>query len=142
MPAPTTTYASDQVVVVIQGNTIVGLMPDSGVKVERDEEAFKKVTGQDGTVSRSRNANRSGKITLVLQQTSPSNDVLTALAQLDELAGTSIGTGMVKDLSGRTLHSTNSCWVQKQPENEFGSDIKPRTWVIDTGLLTMNTAGN
>lgn len=142
MPAPTTTYASDQVNVVIQGNTIVGFMPDSVVKVGRDEDAFKKIVGADGTVSRARNANRAGFIEITLQQTSPSNDVLSALAQLDELTANAIGTGLVKDLSGRTLHATNSCWVKKQPENEFGAEVKGRTWVIDTGALNMNTAGN
>ena len=120
------TYASDEVRIIVGGVPISGLADGTFVSVARDEQAFTKVTGADGTTSRAKSANRSGSITLTLSQTSPSNDVLSALAVADEETGAGVVPVLIKDGSGRSVHATDAAWVQKMPDRVRQGDHRPR----------------
>ena len=52
-------------------NSVVA--PDTFISVSRDEDSFFKTVGADGTVARTRNANRSGTIEITLMQNSEVN---------------------------------------------------------------------
>ena len=136
------TYASDEVRIIVGGIPISGLADGTFVSVARDEQAFTKVTGADGTTSRAKSANRSGSITLTLSQTSPSNDVLSALAVADEETGAGVVPVLIKDGSGRSVHATDAAWVQKMPDAEDGKEITDREWVLDCARITNFIGGN
>jgi hypothetical protein len=136
------TYSSQQVVVSVTGVPMTGVADGDFCKITRDEDAFHKVIGADGLASRSRNANQGGTITVILQSTSPSNAVLSALATTDELFATGVGTVVVKDLSGSTVCVAQNGWVKKKPEITLAQEQNNREWVIDCDRLTMNVGGN
>jgi hypothetical protein len=142
MSEPLATYSSQLVQVIFNGFPILGYADGDFCKITRDEEAFFKKTGADGSTSRARNANQAGAIELTLQSTSPSNDVLSTQAELDELFNGGFGTAVVKDASGNTLWSAQNAWVKKRAETTFSKEQNTRVWVLDCDRLTGHVGGN
>jgi len=136
------TYAADEVRIVVGGAPITGLADGTFVSVSRDEQAYNKVTGADGTTSRAKTANRAGTITLTLQQTSPANDVLSGYMIADEQDNSGVVPVLVKDGSGRTVVSAASAYVQQAPDADFSKDIEEREWVLECAGIDMFVGGN
>ena len=114
------------------------------VTIVRDEDSFTKNIGADGEPARAKSNNKGGSITCVLQQTSPSNLLLSALHQLDEIspAGDGVVPTLVEDLQGTSLFTAAESWIKKGPSAEYAADITVREWVIDTGNLVAVYGGN
>lgn len=136
------TYIPNKVLVIIGGIPIQGFSEDSMVKTVRDEDTFMKKVGVQGEVSRSQNHNTSGSVTITLMQTSPSNDVLSGFAALDELTGAGVVPVLIKDLSGSSTYFSSTAWVKKPPEAAYGKEIGTREWVFDTAEMDVFNGGN
>jgi hypothetical protein len=136
------TYAPDEMTLVVGGVVMSGFADGTFITVSRDEQAFNKVTGADGTVSRAKTANRSGTLALVLTQTSPSNDVLSGFMIADELANQGVVPVLLKDKSGRTVVFSSAAWVQQSPDAAFSKNIENREWTLDCGRLEIFIGGN
>jgi hypothetical protein len=82
----------------------------------------------------------SADITINLQQTSPSNDRLTAIFGINR-AGLAVPLSL-RD-SGRTLLSAATAWVKKFPDVGYASaGIETRTWVLTTDRMDGLVGGN
>lgn len=136
------TYASDEVQIIVGGVPMSGLADGTFVTISRDEQAFTKVTGADGSTSRSKSANRAGTITITLKQTSPANDVLSGFMIADEQSNNGVVPIMVKDTGGRTLHYASAAWVQQMPDQDFAKEISNREWVMDCARIDSFVGGN
>ncbi|HKL77616.1 MAG TPA: phage protein [Gammaproteobacteria bacterium] len=136
------TYAAESVRIIVGGVPISGLADGTFVSISRDEQAYNKTTGADGTTSRSRTGNRAGTIAITLQQTSPSNDTLSGFMLADEASDQGVVPVLIKDTSGRTLHYANSAWVQQKPDEEFGKEISDREWTLDCARIDSFVGGN
>ncbi len=123
-------YSPADVALSVHGNIISGFSDGAMVVVEREVDAFTKVVGADGEVSRTRSANKSGSVTITLKQDSDSNSILGAIAALDELTGAETGPLALTDLAGNTVFAAN-CWVKKLPKVEYGKDLTNREWVLE-----------
>jgi hypothetical protein len=142
MAAGVYSYASDEVQIIVGGVPMSGLADGTFVSISRDEQAFTKVTGADGSTSRSKSANRAGSITITLKQTSPANDVLSGFMIADEQSNNGVVPVMVKDTGGRTLHYASAAWVQKMPDQDFSKEISNREWVMDCARINSFVGGN
>ena len=141
MPDPQT-FSPEDITLTINGVRITGFMDGTFINAERDEDSYTKSTGGDGQTARVRNPNRSGFITFTLQQTSPSNDVLSAQNALDELTGAGTGAALVKDSSGNTVVGGVG-WVRKPANVGIGKELEGREWTIDIASpMTMIVGGN
>ena len=132
-------------VVVTLGAIIVGYMDGSFVKVARNEATFKTQVGAGGDVTRVRSRNKTGAVTITLQQSSPSNDYLSGLHAIGELtgfAGLDIRPLTVKDLNGTTLYHAAEAWVEKPADGEFADDGLGREWTIACAELKMHSGGS
>jgi hypothetical protein len=136
------TYASDEVQIIVGGVPMSGLADGTFVSISRDEQAFTKVTGADGSTSRSKSANKAGTITITLKQTSPSNDVLSGFMIADEQGNAGVVPVMVKDTGGRTLHYASAAWVQQAPDQDFAKELSEREWIMDCARIDMFVGGN
>ncbi len=136
------TYAADAVQIIAGGVPLSGLADGTFVTVERDEQAYNKVTGADGSTSRARTGNRAGNIVVTLQQTSPSNDVLSGFMLEDEAGDQGVFPLLVKDTSGRTLCYASAAWVQQAPSQEFAKEINEREWTLDCARINVFVGGN
>lgn len=135
-------YDPARVVVTFKGIPIRGYMDGTFVSVERDEDSFEKAVGAAGDVTRVRNRNRAGRATLTLQQSSPTNDQLSATVLLDEQTGLGYGPLMIKDLNGTTLASAAIAWLVRPASVSFADGAEGREWMIDCAELTLAVGGS
>lgn len=136
------TYNPAFVVVSFDGINITGFMDGTFIEVERDEDTFTKHVGATGDVTRTRNLNASGKITVTLTQASPTNDLLAAAFALDELTGLGYGPIQVKDLSGNMMCRATQAWIVKPPKVERAKESGSCVWVFDCAELKIFAGGN
>lgn len=99
------TYAADEMIVTFGPVVMSEFGPDSLVTVEMNEDLFTLQMGADGRGVRSKTSNRSARITVTLMQSSASNDLLSAIAQLDSQSNEGVFPLMIKDGSGRSIHT-------------------------------------
>jgi Bacteriophage KPP10, Structural protein ORF10 len=135
------TYDPKLVVITFGGVPLSGYADGTFVVVEREADMFTKVTGADGQTSRAKSQNRSGSVTVTLQQTSPSNDALNVFANADELSNQGVKPLTVKDLSGRSESFSANAWIRKKPNQEYAKEITNREWVIDCADMKADVKG-
>jgi hypothetical protein len=146
----TASYAPSEVVVIISqestgfSHQIVGGAEGTFVKVARDSDTWTHVTSVDNFATRVHSANDSGKITLTLLQSSPSNDVLTAVYNRDKQMKNSSGlfTITVKDGSGRSVDFAQEAYISSFPERDYDQTLSNREWVISCTNLQSYVGGN
>ncbi len=134
-------YDPGRVVASFKGIQILGFMDGTFISGERAEDAFEMAVGAQGDVTRVRNRNRTGTVTMTLQAASPSNDLLSAQAILDELSGIGYGPLLVKDLNGLTVIEAPIAWIKKSPTVEFGDEASGREWIFDCADLILVVGG-
>lgn len=128
--------------IIIGGIEIEGFAEDTFFNFEREVDTFNKTTGSDGRTTRVKTNNRSGTATLTLQQSSPSNDFLSAIMQLDETSNDGIVAILVKDLLGTTTVASAYGWVRKPPPLPRGSTVQNTEWLIDIADSDVFVGGN
>jgi hypothetical protein len=131
----TKTYDPTKICAVVGGALLSGFADGSMIKCERNEDAFKTTVGADGQVVRNKSANRSGKITFTLLQSSQSNAVLSGIALADQATSAGIVPIVIKDNNGTTLWTAAEAWVQKAPGGSFEKEAKEREWVFECADL-------
>ncbi len=141
MPAATT-FDPALVIVSIGGVTMHGFADGTFVNVERERDTFTKNVGADGEVTRVKTNDKSGMLSLTLQQASGSNDLLSGFAQLDEQANSGIVPVLIEDKSGRTVLFSAEGWIRKPPAVEFGNEASTREWVLDLAKIDYFVGGN
>jgi hypothetical protein len=125
-----TTYNAKKVIVLVGMIPMSGFADGSFVTVEREDDAFKKVVGADGHTSRSKSSNKSGSMTITLNQTT------------DDTSGLGVVPIAVRDASGRTLIASAFGWIKKVPKTEFGKELTNREWQFDLADVSIFTGGN
>jgi len=135
-------YDPKKIVITFGGILIQGFAEGTFVNAERNEDAFEISVGAGGDVTRVRNQNKSGLVTLTLQAESPTNDLLSARHSVDEQFGTGAGALFIKDLNGTTLISAESAWIRKYPANEYGDAGSSREWMIECDSLEILAGGS
>lgn len=135
-----TEYAPEDVKVAWNGIDITGFGPDSFIRFERAVDGFGKTVGADGTVARTRNADRTGVVTITLMQNSLSNRLLAAAAAADELGGEVISNFTVNDPSGSGLAVAFDAWLRKAPDQDYAAEYGTREWVFDCAYLQIIAA--
>jgi len=136
------TYDPKAVSVVVGGVPIHGFADGTFIHLERSTDAFSKVVGTDGIVSRAKSNDQSGQLTITLAQTSPSNDALYAFAILDQATATGIVPIFIKDNSGRSTHFSALAWVRKMPPLDYAKEISNREWIFDLADYDEFPGGN
>lgn len=134
-------YDPGRIVMVWNGIQIQGIGPDTFVKAVRNEDNFTEQVGANGDVVHVRNRNRTGKVTFTLQDASPTNDQLSALANADERTGLGYGALMIKDLNGTTLIQCANARIQKYADAEYAADGGTNDWILMCAELEMFLGG-
>lgn len=136
------TFDPKSVVVTIGGITISGYADGTFLEITADTPQFTKITGADGYVTRVKSNDYGAVLTLTLSQSSPSNDVLSALFNADRLSNAGVVPILIKDLSGTTVIFAATGWIQQFPDTAFGNEINDRAWVIDLANADLFIGGN
>lgn len=129
------TYDPAKVTVNVAGITLTQFAKGSFVAVSRTSERFSSDVGAQGDVVRIRSADERGTIKVTLMRASPSNDALSALAELDALTGQGVGPALVKDPTGTSLHTAENAWIKKVPDGTFSTEAETVEWEIECAKL-------
>lgn len=137
-------YDPDQIFVSLAGIPCSGYADDEFVRVEREGPAFDDVVGTDGEVTRSKTNDNRATVTIKLMQSSPTNDLFSALHNLDKNTpgGAGVGPFILKDLQGTTLIMAEKSWIRKEPDGSWGRTATEREWIIRVASLTSFHGGN
>lgn len=136
------TYETDKVQLVIAGLPITGFGKDTFIEVEREEDSYTTYVGSLGDVCRTKNLNRTGKLTITLMMDAPVNSALALLANIDEATATGVGPFWLKDMSG-TMHAEGAeCWVMKRPKIERAKESGTVQWVFFVAELILFEGGS
>lgn len=130
--------------------SIAGIPIDSGydegefLRIEAEAQDFTDKVGTDGEVVRSKTNDRRATITIILMQSSDGNALLSALNNIDRLAGNGAGVGplMVRDLQGTSLYAAAECWIAKPPDVSFDREPTAREWMLRCANLERFDGGN
>lgn len=142
------TFAPNDVTIVITqlssgiSHICGGFSEDAIVTIDRNADTFTLYTGADDTNTRIYNANTSGMMTLTLQQTSSTNDVLMGLYEQDRTSRTGLFSILVKDNSGRSQYFSEEAYVGVVPNSGFSNSMQTRDWVIHAPKLESILGGN
>ena len=120
---------------------VTGYAPDEFLMIETEDEDWVTEEGADGQVVRSMIPNAIAKITLTLQQTSITNDLLTQLHACGKgfdtanKVGLDIFTFTVKPPlayvgDDASLFSSANCYVSKIAPMTYAKESGTRTWEI------------
>jgi hypothetical protein len=85
-----------------------------------------------------------GTVTITLQSTSPTNDLLSAFATVGEEGETidgDVGDVLLKDLNGLTTASAREAWIVKKPDLDVSVEHPNRVWVIRCAKLKSHVGG-
>jgi len=126
MALGTRTYDPTQVAIIVNGLRLEGFADGEMVTIDPDADVATKQVGADGQCTRSINPNKSARMTVRLQQTSPSNTALQFLFMRNSLFDVTIA-----DLSGNSIHSAESGWIAALPPTGYGNESGVREWMID-----------
>lgn len=136
------TYDPKKVVVTFKGFVLSGYADGTFISIVPAGDNFTKVVGADGEVSRSKSNDDTAEVSLTLQQTSLSNDVLSAEMNADKLANTGVGPLIVKDLAGLTVFFASEAWIRTPPDQAYSKEIEDREWIFDTGNTEIAIGGS
>lgn len=141
------TYDPKEVLLTLGTTTFSGFAEGSFIKIDRSGDIFTTVKGADGGVDRVNNNNSVFTIEVTLKQTSPTNEVLAAIAIADTNLNAGVFPMVCKDLrSSRSYLPTDflgdkivffasQAWISKDPESEYSDAMSNRVWTFScTGL--------
>lgn len=125
----TATYDPKAVIVTFNGKIITGFADGTFIKGERNEDVYTNHVGIDGKVTRVKNNNNTGTITITLKHNSPSNRLLEKYAKSGKVGNISVtDTNFDDDVS----MGGSEAWVKKPAAFERGKEVSDREWVFDT----------
>lgn len=142
------TYNPVDVVIILERNgfshVLTGVSEDTIISIERTD-AWNESVGAYGNTTRIYNPVwDKADITIPLQQTSESNDVLNALFHNDirNISSDNLFSITIKDNSGRSLHYGYEAYVARKPSATYGNTMNNREWMIRVNKLEDTLGGN
>jgi hypothetical protein len=137
------TYNPARVAVIVNGYSITGFTDGEYVNVAMISDGITTQVGADGEIARAINTDRRCTVTITLQQTSPANDYLSRLYDVDALTcGGHAGPILIQDLCGTTIFQASSSWVTKPADMGFSNEISERAWTLQTGAPSIHNVGS
>jgi hypothetical protein len=123
-------------------DVVDGAVEGEFLGVAMDNKRWSIEGDRAGNATRVKNNRRTGTVTITLSASSPTNAVLSALAQVDDGTENVVGLLLIKDLSGTTLIEADGAFIEDIPDLGFGSDRGSRVWVFRCASVTKYVGGH
>lgn len=140
------TFAPNELTIALIGadwqHVMSGFAEDSIVSIERQADTFSMYIGADDSPTRIYNANTALMMTVSLQQTSESNDILSAIYNKDRTTRQGVFTILVTDNSGRSRYFAEEAYIGKVPNTSYANSMQIFEWVIHAPKSDVNIGGN
>ncbi len=136
-------YSPQDVTISIAGMYLLdGYADGTFVDIFKEVKPFTSAKSMDGGRARVYNKDSGYQVELTLAQSSQSNDILSAIYNID--VATQIGKFplFIKDNRGSTTFMALTAWVEDIPRVTFSNGMETRTWVIGCTQASLNVGGN
>ena len=136
-------YSPMDVEIIIAGfHKVTGLSDGTFISISKDFEPFETERAMDGSVQRVYRHDEGFTLELTLAQSSPTNNILSALYNMD--VATQIGKFpiFVKDGRGSTSFFALTSWINGWPTVSFSNNLETRTWSFTCTQATLTVGGN
>lgn len=128
MPTPVLTYSPDDVTIILSGYTLGGIL---SVELIWNSRPFTFRRGIRGVHTRTFNKDLCATIRLEVQQTSPTNDVLTQILIQDRRNRSARLDITVQDVGGTTMYQANQAYIPAYPNTKLSRGFETRVWDIE-----------
>jgi len=103
----------------------------TSISVARSTDNTTSEVGMQGDVAHTFNADKTGVISFVIQQTAQTNIILSSIQALQDREGELIrGDIVVQDPSGGALVYAKNCHIQKPTDVSFGDTPENKNWTF------------
>ena len=136
-------YSPIDVVISVAGlHTVTGLAEGNFVRIIKNSKPFETQRAMDGTRQRLFHFEEGYKVEITLAQSSASNNVFSAIHNVDLLTRKMMFPLMIRDTRGQTSFFAASAWIDQVPEVSFSSQLETRTWVFGASDAALVVGGN
>lgn len=125
------TYDPKENILIVGGSIIGGYQDGEYINAERTEDMYTKYSGADGEAARAKSNNKWIRLVCTLAQTSLSNDVLSALAKLDEESNRGVVPVIFKEINATSLIFSANGFISKMPPIVRSKEIGGVAWAFD-----------
>lgn len=135
-------YDPKSVKLYLMGKRVYGYAPDTKIVVARNEDNVIPHMGVDGELSAALSRNRSGVMTVSIQNTSDWNAYFAAWQKQADVTGLIFFPVLLEGSQGPSISSIG--WIQKQPDLTYGTEVGDMDWeigVLDCWLAPDSTSG-
>jgi hypothetical protein len=136
-------YSPKDVFISLAGlHTISGYADGTFVRITKDMKPFSKVRAMDGEMARMYNEDEGFRVEITVAQSSGSNNILSAIYNVD--AATQMGKFplLIKDSKGQTSFFAATAWIEQIPEVTFSNQLETRTWTFGCSGAAITIGGN
>lgn len=137
------TYSPEDVQILIAGvHPLEGLAQGTFVEISKDVQPMVSSRSVDGMVVRKHTTDNTFTVNLTIYRSSPSNDLLTKLWQIDEITQMMKFPLLIKDSTGTGFFFSTTSWVENIPNMTYSTDMGTYTWGIRSAEASINIGGN
>lgn len=121
-----------------------GIITGTFIEISRAERNSSLNVGGDGGATMVINNNRMTTVSLTLRAGTDSNDGLTDVLEQDEADNDTknVGTLMIKDLMGRSLHIDYEAFLNGPPDPSYSTDEGEYTWTWECPNMAITPRGS
>lgn len=134
-------YSADKTLAMVNGVPMVGLTGNEAVLIEPLSDAAVSSVGLDRSVSVSNGIDDRVKVTIKLQQGSPSNDVLNGFYQVIKIRGLAFAAINIQNLFERSILIAPQGWFLRLPNQGYAAEAGERVWVFECLPTVQNLGG-
>lgn len=144
MPGQLYTYDPKQVVVTFANQVITGFATGTFITATRSTDLWDLIGGSDGEVTRIKSNDRSGLVTMTLQQASASNIFMQTQYALDELSSTGVGPLLVRDFTSASGQvAAANAFIKRLPDWARATAAESNVeWIFACPILGIAHGGN
>ncbi|AXN57734.1 structural protein [Serratia phage vB_SmaM-Kashira] len=124
-------YDPQKVILYMLGQKVSGYAADTKIVVSRNNDHLTPHMGVDGELSLALSRDRSGVMTVSLQNTAAWNGYLAQWQKQVDVTGRALFPVQLEGSQGLSINTFG--WIQRQPDLTYGSTVEQMDWEI--GLL-------
>ena len=135
-------YDPEKTFLYLFGQRVSGYAADTKINITRNNDNIIPHVGVDGEISNALVRDRSGVLTVSLQNTAPWNGYFAQWQKQADVTGQIYFPVQVEGSQGLSLNTIG--WIQRQPDLSYGQEVGQMDWeigVLDAWLAPDNIQG-
>lgn len=135
------TYRPEDISLWIADYKVVGFADGSFIRLTQNAKDFTHEAGMRGKTTRVRNRDKSGVLTFSMQQTSPVNNLLSSIVDMDRDRMTGRFEVFLVDTSGDSKFLLTDCYIEGKPNIVYAAnETTALEWTVNYQRVADYTA--